>query len=173
VSAASWGDKPEQNKKENKNKKEITPPTPPGGNGAFADEFEEWWQGYPNKQGKPKASQYFTSRRALGQTASELLGARNAYIKVKNQQGSSTFANGSTFLNPKPRGDSANIDDYIEIARTQAAEEARAKEASARREKHLAEHQPVHRPEPHPDPEGAAKLRELARGIGMKMEVPR
>lgn len=157
--------KPEQNKKENKNKKEITPPTPQGGNAALKREFEKWWASYPNKQGKDKATVYWISRRSSGQSEDELTRGRDAYKKFKANQGSDTFANGSTFLNPKPRGDSANIDDYIEIAKVQAANEARAKEATARRDAEIANRQPAPPRENHPDPKGAAKIREAARQI--------
>lgn len=102
-----------------------SPPTPPAGGtvagektGAagkvgFRRDFEEWWERYPNKQGRPKAIEHYLRRRAKGQSRELLLAGRDRYKAAKARQGSTTFANGSTFLNPKPCGDSANIDDYI------------------------------------------------------------
>lgn len=101
-----------------------TPPNPPRGEvaegklGAVAkveleQDFVEWKKVYPNKQGSSKALEYYLRRRVSGQTKADLLLGRDRYLAMKKLEGSNTFANCSTFLNPKPRGDSANIDDNV------------------------------------------------------------
>lgn len=93
------------------------PPKPPKGGAAvdyFVPDFDEWWQGYPNKQGRPKAHLHYVHWRNVGRSREELIRARDRYKAAKAKAGSETFANGSTFLNPKPKGDSANIADYFD-----------------------------------------------------------
>ncbi|MFA6977615.1 MAG: hypothetical protein WC194_12980 [Mesotoga sp.] len=80
----------------------------------FLEDFEDWWEDYPNKQGKERAKQHYITWRRKGKTPEELKQALRRYLAVKRKQKSETYSNGSTFLNPLPRGDSANINDYLE-----------------------------------------------------------
>lgn len=80
----------------------------------YALDFAEWWLGYPNKQGRTSAERYYALRRERGETKEELLARRDRYKSKKSREGSTTFANGATFLNPKPQGTSANIDDFTD-----------------------------------------------------------
>jgi len=73
--------------------------------------FEEFWTKYPNKQGRLKAQEHYSYWRKTKEAA-EIMAALNRYLAAKTRLNSTTFANGSTWLNPKPRGDSANIADY-------------------------------------------------------------
>jgi len=79
----------------------------------LSEDFEEWWESYPNKQGKERARKHYFFRRKRGETKEELERALKRYLAVKRKQNSQMFANGSTFLNPMPRGDSANISDFL------------------------------------------------------------
>lgn len=80
----------------------------------YTADFETWWQEYPSAAGKSKAQEYFTARLKSGQTVEQLTAARDRYIAIKNDERDPRFSNGSTFLNPHPKGDSANIDDFID-----------------------------------------------------------
>lgn len=80
----------------------------------YNSDFAEWWLGYPNKQGRTSAERYYALRRDRGETKEELLARRDRYKAKKAREGSTTFANGATFLNPKPQGTSANIDDFTD-----------------------------------------------------------
>lgn len=79
-------------------------------------DFGIWWANYPHKQGRPRALAHYCSWRAEGKSAEELVRGRDRYIAAKHRARSDTYANGSTFLNPKPRGDSANIADFWDAA---------------------------------------------------------
>jgi hypothetical protein len=79
---------------------------------SFGDDFEEWWNDYPNKQGKARSETYYAHWRQEGKSKEQLILARDCYVASKNGD-HPVFANGSTFLNPKPKGDSANISDYF------------------------------------------------------------
>lgn len=73
--------------------------------------FNEWWARYPNKQGKLRAETYYRMW-LTSKTPEELLSALDAYLAAKRKAQSTTYSNGATFLNPNPRGDSANISDF-------------------------------------------------------------
>ncbi len=90
--------------KENKQKKATK-------NEALKTEFEAFWKRYPNKQGKQRAKDHFLYWRKK-KTFADIENALTAFLSAKKKAGSNTFPNGSTWLNPNPRSDSANIGDY-------------------------------------------------------------
>ena len=92
------------NTKKEKKKEEIDP---------LKVEFEAFWKSYPNKQGKLRAEDYYREWRKT-KSAEELSSSLAAYVLAKRKARNDTFSNGSTFLNPRPRGDSANISDFFQ-----------------------------------------------------------
>ena len=79
----------------------------------YEADFEEWWSKYPNKQGKDRARGHYERRRKAGQSRESLLKARDRYACSKQADHNPKYSHGSTFLNPKPQSDFANINDWF------------------------------------------------------------
>lgn len=129
----------------------------------YTDEFESWWACYPKKVDKRKAFRAFAKVRL---PLADLISATKGYA-AECTSTERILKDPATFLSDRDRP-------YVEWFQKVMVEKAQAelaKEQAQARADYLATRQPAPAPEAKPDPDGAKKIRDMAKNLSDGMEI--